>query len=374
MSPIVAALLGLLAGALLGAAAVATWLTRRRPEAPAPVTLHEDLQPILDVLRSAVAVIGPHDEIVAVNERAVASGVVVGSRLAPEALDLVRACRRGAQGETANVERASGGGRAGIRWAVRVLPLADERVFLVVDDRTEALRAAESGRDFVTNVTHELKTPIGAIALMSEALELASDDPEAVRRFSARIHVESQRLDDLVRQIIALSRLQSHPGRATASDVDVDALVADVIGDRQAAAERRGISLASSGEAGLVVRGDEAQLRTALENLVQNALNYSDAGARVVVARRASADGDLVEIAVSDNGIGIAPYDQRRIFERFFRVDPARSRATGGTGLGLSIVREIAEGNGGEVVVWSAVGAGSTFTLRLPAARLGESL
>lgn len=349
---------------------VATLLVRQRPEAPPPVTLHDDLQPILDVLRSAVVVIGPHDEIDAVNERALASGLVQATRIAdPQALELVRLCRRENEPQVANVDHAGGPGRTAAQWAVRALPLADERVFLVADDRAESLRAAESGRDFVTNVTHELKTPIGAISLMAEALEDATDDPEVVQRFATRIHAESVRLDDLVRQIIALSKLQTHPGWLSASEVSVDDLIADTLARSRDAAELRGIDLTSSGRGGLVVRGDYAQLHTALHNLVQNAINYSDAGARVVVTARGGDGGETVDIAVSDNGIGIAPADQPRIFERFFRVDPARSRATGGTGLGLSIVREIAEGNGGEVSLWSAVGSGSTFTLKLPAVR-----
>lgn len=368
MSPLVAALLGLLAGLLAGAAVVATIAGRRGPDAPAPVTLHEDLQPVLDSLRAAVAVVGPHDELVAANDPARRLGLVGGTRVAiPAVLDLVRAVRRSGEAEVANVDRTAGPGRPALQLALRVLPLVDERVFVVADDRAQLLRAHETTRDFMTNVTHELKTPIGAISLLSETLEDAAADPEAVVRFARQIHTESIRLADLVGQILALSRLQGHPGRATAEPVPVDDLIADALHRCRTLASGRRVSLTASGASGLWVRGDADQLATALVNLVQNAVNYSEPGARVVLTSRA-ASGGQVEIAVSDNGIGIAPADQERIFERFYRVDAARSRETGGTGLGLSMVREIAEGHGGSVTVWSQPGAGSTFTLRLPEA------
>lgn len=371
VSPFAAALVGLVAGLLLGAAVVVTILRRQPPDAPATVGLHEDLQPILDALRAAVAVVGPHDELVAVNGPAEQLGLVRAGRVAiPAVLELVRNCRRDGLSVVTNVDHVRGPGRPPLRLAVRVLPLADERVFLVAEDRDRTLRGQASGRDFMTNVTHELKTPIGAISLLAEAIEDAADDPDDVLRFAGRIGAEASRLTDLVQQIITLSRLQSHPARASSVPLPIDDVVDAALARCREQAAGRDVTLTASRERGLWVRGDADQLIAALRNLIENAINYSDAGARVVVTTRpACVDGeDLVEIAVSDNGIGIAPEDQRRIFERFYRVDAARSRATGGTGLGLSIVDEIAAGHDGSVSVWSSPGSGSTFTLRLPQA------
>lgn len=372
MSPIVAAVLGVCAGLLLGAAITVGLVARRPDSTPAIAPVERDeVARVIGVLRSAVAVMGAHDELLACNPPAEKMGLVRGTRLVvPSVLDLVRECRRSGVDAALNVEQTGPLGRQTRQLAVRVLPLEEGRVFVVADDRGEALRVHESSRDFMTNATHELKTPIGAISLLSEALEDASDDPDAVTRFAGKIHNEAGRLAALVQQIITLSRLQGSPALRTGEELPVDAVVSDMLLRCQHLASGREVSLTSSGTPDLWVVGDAAQLATALENLVQNAINYSDRRARVVVTKRAVHDDgdDWVEIAVSDNGIGIAPAEQERIFERFYRVDYARSRETGGTGLGLSIVSEIAEGHGGSVSVWSQPGSGSTFTLRLPAA------
>ncbi|NUR59680.1 MAG: GHKL domain-containing protein, partial [Catenulispora sp.] len=218
---------------------------------------------------------------------------------------------------------------------------------------------------FVANVSHELKTPVGALSLLAEAVQSASDDPEAVRRFAARMQQESHRLTSLIQDLIDLSRVQiDAPLAATAEQVHVAEVVADALDRSSAAAAARRIDLIADAEEDAVVRGDRTQLAAALGNLVENAVNYSPEETRVAVTVKRA--GDRVEIAVTDQGIGIPERDLERIFERFYRVDPARSRATGGTGLGLSIVKHIAATHGGEVTVWSSEGNGSTFTLRLP--------
>lgn len=371
VSPVVAAILGALAGLLVGAAVmVAVVRGRAAPvEALKPVE-NDEVSRVISALRSGVAVVGEHDELLAHNAPAETLGLVRGTRIAvPAVLELVRTCRRDEEDGAANLEQARAAGRPAVQLAVRVLPLDAGRVFVVADDRAEALRVHESSRDFMTNATHELKTPIGAISLLAEALSDSPDDPDAVTRFAGKIQQESGRLGALVQQIITLSRLQHRPALGNAHEVPVDMVVADALQRCQHLASGRSVSLTASGAGGLWVRGDAAQLTTACENLIQNAINYSDPKARVVVTKRAAEDtgGRWVEIAVSDNGIGIAPAEQERIFERFYRVDYARSRETGGTGLGLSIVSEIAEGHGGSVEVWSQPGSGSTFTLRLPA-------
>jgi two-component system sensor histidine kinase SenX3 len=257
----------------------------------------------------------------------------------------------------------------------RVAPL-DElgHVAFLIEDVTESRRLEDVRRDFVANVSHELKTPVGALTLLAEAVADAADDPVAVRRFADRMQHEGIRLGRLVTELIELSRLQGADPLPSARVVAVDRLVAEAVDRTRLAAESAGIGVVAGGEHGLIVSGEEGQLVTALANLVDNAIAYSPPGTRVAVGtrlRRSSAaePGDWVEISVSDQGIGIAESDLERVFERFFRSDPARSRATGGTGLGLAIVKHIATNHGGSVSVWSVEGSGSTFTLRLPADR-----
>jgi two-component system sensor histidine kinase SenX3 len=246
----------------------------------------------------------------------------------------------------------------------RVAPLDSEYVLVLVDDRTEARRLEEVRRDFVANISHELKTPIGALKLLAEAVGDAADDPDAVQHFAERMEREALRLTTLVQEIIDLSRLQVADALHPPEPVVVDAVIAEAVDRVRLAAQRKQISVSTGGDGGAIVYGDRNLLITAVRNLVDNAIAYSPDGTRVGVAVR-RADG-LVEIAVKDQGIGIPRAEQERIFERFYRVDPARSRVTGGTGLGLSIVKHVAANHGGEVTVWSQEGVGSTFTLRLP--------
>ncbi|WP_206443384.1 sensor histidine kinase, partial [Candidatus Protofrankia californiensis] len=189
----------------------------------------------------------------------------------------------------------------------------------------------------------------------------------AVRRFASRMTHESSRLARLVQEIIDLSRLQGADPRPDPRPVQVSVVLTEALDRTRLTASAREIIVAVIGDSDFVVSGDEGQLVTALANLVDNAVNYSPPGTRVVVGVRRS--GDTVELSVADEGIGIAEKDLERVFERFYRADPARSRATGGTGgtgLGLAIVKHVATNHGGSVGVWSSEGAGSTFTIRLP--------
>ncbi len=368
MSPAIAALTALVFGAVMGAV-VGAVLGRRRASAVPALDPLPDRRRLLDALRSAAFLVGDVDDVLAANALAVDVGVVRGDRVTlPSLLDLVREVRRTGEDATANLDQ-SRPGRPDLQLAVRVLKLDDGTVVAVADDRAAGLRVLEAARDFMANATHELKTPIGAITLLSEAAEQAADDPEAVVHFARLIQQESARLAELVAQIVQLSLVQGgQVGRPDA--VEVDAMVAEALDRCRVSAGQRSVSLTTSGMSGLVVRGGRESLLTALVNLIDNAIAYSDAGARVVVSvrRATSQDGDRVAIAVTDNGIGIAREDQERVFERFYRVDYARSRRTGGTGLGLSIVREIVEAHGGSVTVWSKPGAGSTFTIDVPVA------
>jgi len=262
-----------------------------------------------------------------------------------------------------------------VTFLVRAMPLHDgARVAAVVlrfSDVTDARRLELVRRDFVANVSHELKTPVGALTLLAEAVQDAADDPEAVQRFAARMQREGERLGQLVQELIELSRLQGAEPLPGDEIADINDLVHEAVDRCRSRAEQAGITVVDRVEEELLVHGSESQLTTAITNLVDNAIAYSPRRTRVsVTARRVtdSDDSEWIEVLVADQGIGIADVDLDRVFERFYRVDPARSRATGGTGLGLSIVKHIATNHGGSVAVWSVVGSGSTFTLRLPSA------
>jgi two-component system sensor histidine kinase SenX3 len=240
-------------------------------------------------------------------------------------------------------------------------------VLLLAEDQTESRRVEEVRRDFVANVSHELKTPVGALALLAETVEDAADDPEAVRRFAGRMRQEASRLTKLAQDLITLSRIQAAEPIPDPIPVDLSIVVAEALDRCRMKASAHGIDLEARGDPGLVVLGDEDLLVNALRNLLENAVAYSPEQTRVVVSTTRVAN-DLAEISVADQGIGIPQRDLERIFERFYRVDPARSRATGGTGLGLAIVKHVTAAHGGKVTVWSKVGEGSTFTVRLPIA------
>lgn len=251
-----------------------------------------------------------------------------------------------------------------ITLRLRVAPLGPDAVLVLAEDLSEAQRVDAVRRDFVANVSHELKTPIGALSLLAEAVLSSADEPEAVRHFAGRMEAEAGRLSDLVGDLIDLSRLQGADPLKGAHGVDIDAVVAEVVDNTRLLAQNSQIDVVTDGTPGLVVLGDEDQLRTALRNLLTNAINYSPRATVVSVGTKLSAG--LVEITVTDHGMGIPAAELERVFERFYRVDQARSRVTGGTGLGLAIVKHVAENHGGEVGVWSVLGEGSTFTLRLP--------
>ena len=369
---------GLLVGALV------VWLAKReRREPPAEVTFESSVPvvpggvaEVLAVLNAAGVVVGPHDEILQATGLARTLGLVRGNRVAlPELLQLTRSVRRDGVGRHAELQIDRGARAAALHLEARVAPLGTDLVLIVADDQTASRRVEQTRRDFVANVSHELKTPIGAISLLAEAVGEAADDPPAVRRFAGRMTVESARLTDLVGQIIDLSRLQADDPLAEPTEVDVDPLLAEAVDRCRVDADQHQVSLALGRPSGATVLGNRRQLLTAIVNLVENAVVYSDPGARVVVAahRTAESDDDYVEITVSDTGIGLRSEELERIFERFYRVDYARSRANGGSGLGLSIVKHIAASYGGEVTVWSRPGQGSTFTIRMPA-HLGESV
>jgi two-component system sensor histidine kinase SenX3 len=227
-------------------------------------------------------------------------------------------------------------------------------------------------RDFVANISHELKTPIGALSILAEAVLEAADDPAAIKKFASRMQIEAVRLSELVQEVINLSRLQDEDPLKNAEVLDLAVIARSAIDECRLSADKRKIEIVIADETSCYVLGDQSQLHMALSNLIQNAINYSPESTRVGVA--VATTDDLVEFTVTDQGVGIPEKDLERIFERFYRVDPARSRETGGTGLGLSIVKHVASNHGGDISVWSLEGQGSTFTLRLPRAKDLSSL
>ncbi len=255
-------------------------------------------------------------------------------------------------------------GREMLELRVRVADLGTGAILVLIDDLAEERRVDAVRRDFVANISHELKTPVGALSVLAEAVQSASEDPEQVRHFAARMQMEATRLGHLVQDIIDLSRLQGDDPLTHSSIVDIDDVVQRAVEDVRMIADDRGISLVVASDAPTFVFADPGQLQTAVRNLLVNAIAYSSDGTSVAIHSR-EADS-IVEIMVKDQGIGIPANDLDRVFERFYRVDPARSRVTGGTGLGLAIVKHVCQNHGGECAVWSEVGVGSTFTLRLP--------
>jgi two-component system sensor histidine kinase SenX3 len=346
-----------------------------RPPVPPPEpAVAEGVSAVLSVLRSAAVVMDMYDEVLLATAPARALGIVKGSRLAvPELLELTSAVRRDQVIRAVDLEMPQGVRSPDVAYlSARVAPLSSQQILVLVEDRTKERRLDVVRRDFVANISHELKTPIGALTLLSEAVRDAADDAEAVQRFSARMQIEAERLSRLVAQIIELSRVQGDDPAPDSTRVEIDALVEAAIDRSGVDAHAKQIVLIRAGEHHLTTRGSQPQLTLALGNLVENAVSYSDVGTRVVVDVRtamsshARSTADTVEISVTDQGIGIAESEQARIFERFYRVDRARSRATGGTGLGLSIVKHITAGHRGSVRLWSVPGRGSTFTMSLP--------
>ena len=367
VSPTLQAVLFALLGAALGGGAVFAFRLSERqmspPEVPEPV-LPPGVAAVLSVLRSSALVVDAENNVLKASAPAIAMGLVRGHDIAEDELvDLIRQVRR--DGEIRETELLMR--RPGLpprHVTARVAPLSSQLVLALVEDRTRERRVESIRRDFVANVSHELKTPVGAIKLLSDAVIDAADDPEAVQRFAGRMRTESERLARLVQQIIELSRLQGDDPLDEPVDVQVDQIVARAIDENVTDAKTRHIQLIHNGTEGLVLLGNREQVAVAVSNLVANAVTYSPEGSTVVVS--ATAHESAVDISVTDRGIGIPANELDRIFERFYRVDPARHRSTGGTGLGLSIVKHVAASHGGEVKVWSVEGQGSTFTLSLP--------
>ncbi|MDP2287034.1 MAG: ATP-binding protein [Actinomycetota bacterium] len=330
----------------------------------------DEVARILAVLPSASIVVDAQGDILRASARSVALGLV--NRNAITISDIARLVAKvAADGEPREQEmrvRRPPLGRELLELRVRVADLGTGGILVLIDDLAEERRVDAVRRDFVANISHELKTPVGALAILAEAVQSASEDPVQVRHFAERMQLEATRLGHLVQDVIDLSRLQGDDPLLHSEVVDVDELVKRAIEDVRTLASDREIDLVIGPDSDALVYADIGQLQTAVRNLLVNAIAYSSDGTSVAINARQV--DSIVEVMIKDQGIGIPANDLDRIFERFYRVDPARSRVTGGTGLGLAIVKHVCQNHGGECTVWSEVGVGSTFTLRLPMYRL----
>jgi two-component system sensor histidine kinase SenX3 len=374
------ALLALMIGAVVGVRLVPRLSERkqRRAVQESGITVSEMLAHIVSHSPVGIVVVDNYRDVVYTNDRARELGLVRDRLLDDRAwLAAQRALTTGRDVEVdLSPRRRALPGRSGlsVRGHVRLLTEDDRRFAVVyVDDQSEHARMEATRRDFVANVSHELKTPVGAMGVLAEALLASADDPDTVRRFADKMVAESNRLANMVGELIELSRLQGAEPLPDLEAVDVDSVVAEALSRSKVAADNSDIAITADAPTGYKVLGDQPLLVTALANLLSNAIAYSPKGSPVSISRRRR--GDNIEIAVTDRGIGIAAADQERVFERFFRVDKARSRATGGTGLGLAIVKHVAANHNGSIRLWSQPGTGSTFTLSIPAYpdRISES-
>lgn len=321
---------------------------------------------ILATFQELALVVGPDDSVLWANDRAVQFGLTRQDQLVhDELMEMVQEARRTGEEVKRELELSRGITQKGnISLAAAAAPLSRRRVLILGRDETARRRLEETRRDFVINVSHELKTPVGAISLLAETISEATDEPEVVARFAKKIRREAGRLSTLVQAIIELARLEQPDALADSTVVNIDAVIADAADRMNAVAEDNEITLVVGPESRAQVIGSEDLLSIAVRNLLDNAIKYSSSGSRVSIG--VSVSNGMVHIAVVDKGIGIPVAAQARVFERFYRVDSARSRKTGGSGLGLSIVKHIAADHGGEVSLWSQEGQGSTFTLSIP--------
>ncbi|MDT0141875.1 ATP-binding protein [Microbacterium sp. PRC9] len=368
------ALLALLAGIIIGgsisAVVVASMRARDRAHAEGSIEIPDGVRGVLHGMDDAAVVVDASFTVLAASAPAAAFELLEGGTLPTDEL---RTLARRVRTTDAEVTEASATETMRLRRgappaeprlvAVRASRISPRLTLLVLRDISERERVEEMRRDFVANTSHELKTPVGAVSLLAEAIESAADDPPQVRIFATRLQAEANRLALLTSRIMNLSRLQA-ADELTQQDVSIDEVVASALDAHAIQADSAGVEVMRGGARGLYVHGDAQVLSEAVGNLIANAIAYSPRGSSVGVGIKAV--DRVVEIAVTDRGIGIAEGEQDRVFERFYRSDPARARRTGGSGLGLSIVKHAVQRHGGEVRLWSRPGRGSTFTIRLP--------
>ena len=326
---------------------------------------------ILELFGSVGILLGASNQVIRMNNRAESFGFVTrGMLVQKDLIELAQLARSSKEVESFEGVLRFGLAQEKISVSAKASLVANDYVVLVLEDRTKDIRLDKTRRDFIENISHELKTPIGAIALLSEAITQAGDDRATIEKFAGNLHKEARRLSHLVQDIIELSRLQSEEVLADAELVDLSSVVSEAVDRNEQLASKRNVRLLSEGGVGPEVFGNKEMLTAAVKNLIENAISYSDPGSQVGIG--CTAKGPLAEIVVTDSGAGISAENQERVFERFYRIDPSRSRETGGTGLGLSIVKHVAKIHRGDVKLFSQLGVGSTFTIRIPLATAAD--
>jgi two-component system, OmpR family, sensor histidine kinase SenX3 len=358
--------LGLIPGLILGALFTYLWIKFQKNPGNKSLSSSVNLiQKLIKSLPDIVIWVDGDNKIKYASEVALSLNIARDEKIQIESLtELILTARNADEPITKKIKAKRPLGIAKLNLDTWVMRLERGEVLLWAQNNSIVSRVETVRRDFVANISHELKTPVGAISLLAEAIEEAGKDSETVQKFAKRIGPETKRLTNVIRDIIDLSQVQSDDPLASASPVEVDRVINDAIDAVQLLADLHSIEIAQVKSPGVKIMGDEYQLVMAVRNLLSNAITFSPVNSRITVGAKLK-DG-VVEITVSDQGIGISLENQSRIFERFYRVDPARSRSTGGTGLGLAIVKHVCENHGGEVSVWSVQGQGSTFTMKFP--------
>ncbi len=342
----------------------------RRKTAKAPPQprnqLSNSISEVLDVLGPSALILNGTNYVAQATTTALALGLVNGRNLSHKKLLSLVAKARESQ-EALQIDASLPTGRKDVKLFItaRAKSIGDGNVLLIVEDRTESHRLDEMRKDFMANISHELKTPIGAVGLLAEAMENSLDQPEILAKLLRNIRKEAKRLSSLVQDIIQLSRIQGTSKIAISKHVNLISVVREAIDRNSWRSEKHNVAIEFESEKRNVdVIGDAEMLTVAVKNLIENAIIYSNAGSSVAVVIEVA--NGMAQIRVKDSGIGIGKEDLERVFERFYRADQSRSRETGGTGLGLSIVKHAALMHQGDVQLFSKPGIGSTFTIRLP--------
>jgi two-component system sensor histidine kinase SenX3 len=361
-------ILGMLLGALLGATSIYFLInTKSKPQQQNPTSnsSRNQIQKLIQSLPDIVIWVDGDNKIKYASEVALSLNIAREDKIQIDALEtLISMARKIDEPLMKKVKAKRPLGIAKLNLDTWVMRLERGEVLLWAQNNSVVSRVETMRRDFVANISHELKTPVGALSLLAEAIEESGKDSESIQKFAKRIGPETKRLTNVIRDIIDLSQVQSDDPLATANPVEVDRVINDAVDAVQLLADLNSVEIVQVNEPDVKIVGDEYQLVMAIRNLLTNAITFSPVNSRITVGAKLK-DG-VVEITVSDQGIGISLENQSRIFERFYRVDPARSRTTGGTGLGLAIVKHVCENHGGEVSVWSVPGQGSTFTMKFP--------
>ncbi len=351
-----------------GVALLVYFSRRKTAKAPAQPRnqLSNSISEVLDVLGPSALILNGTNYVAQATTTALALGLVNGRNLTHKKLLTLVAKARESQ-EALQIDASLPTGRKDVKLFItaRAKSIGDGNVLLIVEDRTESHRLDEMRKDFMANISHELKTPIGAVGLLAEAMENSLDQPEILAKLLRNIRKEAKRLSSLVQDIIQLSRIQGTSKIAISKHVNLISVVREAIDRNSWRSEKHNVAIEFESEKRNVdVIGDAEMLTVAVKNLIENAIIYSNAGSSVAVVIEVA--NGLAQIRVKDSGIGIGKEDLERVFERFYRADQSRSRETGGTGLGLSIVKHAALMHQGDVQLFSKPGIGSTFTIRLP--------